>query len=767
MKLRINPYLILITVLLAIADIQFFYKSDILQSRSIISFFLLTFVPGFLLYKLLHPFKVLTSKIICYSMGISVALVMLLGLTLNVILFFQFSIIPLQQHILLIFLNSLISLLLIGNFIQDSLFEDSGKIVYFESDYKFIDLVLVLIATLFPLFSVLGTSLINNGGSNVLSLINLGLIGLFMLFVLLRHEKINSAVFPYAVYTIGLAILFNISLRGWLVTGSDILTEYRMFRSTLNHGFWAASSINHSYNACISITLLPSIYAKLINVSPDYIFKFLFQIIFAFVPVIVFTYTKKFANNTYSFLASILFISFPIYVNAMSMHVRQEIAFLFFSLMILVLFEDKLRSRSRYVMLLLFSFSMVISHYSTTFIALALLPSWYFLDLFFWIFLIVLKKITSREFYFGKYKRIIPIIFIIILYLFSFYWYTKVVNLGGNLERLEKKITSNLTNMFSNDVRVDQTSLSNQFNIFYTPKDKSKLLTSFVNETNAVAAKNYSPSLFYPPKFYQSYKPVLVEPTNLKLNVSNNLYRWIMLYMETIKKIQKVLTIFGVLILLYMYFFETNVNKDLLLISGASLFILLAFIIVPYFTIDYDILRTTQQLLIILSTSTLIGAVFLIQPLSERIRYFLVGLFIISYFFTYSNFLPEVIGGNPPAIQFDNGGVSFERFYVYESEKTSILWLYKHKRDGYLIQSDSDSISRMIMNTLDVVNTSPAMLPSIIYRSAYVYLNNMNVTKGISYQNYQGELLRFTIPKAFFEENKNLIYNNKSSEIYQ
>lgn len=768
MKLKLYPYFATILLLVIVLDLQFFYNVDIYQSRSIITFLVLTFIPGFLLYKLLHPIKTLTSKIICYSMGISVALIMLIGLVLNIVLYFQFSIIPLNKSVLLIFLNSLIFLLLVGNFIQDYISDIKDRMILFDEKFKIYDLFLFFLCTLFPLFSVLGTSMINNGGSNILSLINLGLIGLFILLVLLiKPDKISSGVFPYAIYCIGLSILFNISLRGWLITGSDIQTEYRMFQSTLTHGYWAASLQNHSYNACISITLLPAIYAILINLSPDYIFKFLFQIIFAFVPVIVYLYTRKFANNVYSFLAGILFVSFPIFVNAMSMHIRQEVAFLFFSLMILVLFEEKLRSRSRYVMLILFGFSMIISHYSTTFIALGLLTSWYFLDLGFWLFLTILQRITHKKMYKDKYKRIIPIIFIIILYLFSFYWYTKVVNIGGNLQRLEKKITGNLTNIFSNDVRVDQTSLANQFNIFYTPKNKSKLLQSYVNETNSLAAKNYSSSLYFPPNTYKDYQPVLIEPSILKLNIPTNYFRSVTLYMETIKKIQKILTILGVLILLYMYFTESNINKDLLLISLSSLFILLAFIIIPYFTIDYDILRTTQQLLIILSTSTLMGAVFMIQPLGEKIRYILVGLFIISYFFIYSNFLPEVIGGNAHAIHFHNTGVSFERFYIFESEKASINWLYKNKRKEYLIQSDPDSITRITMNTLGYVNTTPTMLPSTIYRSAYVYLNRMNTINGITYKNYQGEILRYTIPNKFFDQNKNLIYNNKSSKVYQ
>ena len=81
----------------------------------------------------------------------------------------------------------------------------------------------------------------------------------------------------------GLSILFSTSLRGWFITGHDIQHEFAVFQVASRAGYWSIAGHNGDpYNACLSITILPTIIAKITTISAAYVYKVVFQAIFAF-----------------------------------------------------------------------------------------------------------------------------------------------------------------------------------------------------------------------------------------------------------------------------------------------------------------------------------------------------------------------------------------------------------------------------------------------------------------------------------------------------
>ena len=102
--------------------------------------------------------------------------------------------------------------------------------------------------------------------------------------------RITSAT----LYLLSLALLLMTSLRGWYVTGHDIQVEYRVFQLTAAHARWDISDFHNAYNACLSITILPTELAQIVRVDSPYIYKVFFQLIFAACPVLVYAIARRY-----------------------------------------------------------------------------------------------------------------------------------------------------------------------------------------------------------------------------------------------------------------------------------------------------------------------------------------------------------------------------------------------------------------------------------------------------------------------------------------
>lgn len=725
-------------------------------------------IPGFLFWNIIRKNINITWEDIVYSVGLSIATLMLGGLLLNNVSLLISYTTPLTKIPLLFLVNIIVLLLIFLNFI----FRKNKKREPLNLDANVDKLkvvnsvILLIIVTFLPFLSIIGTSLLNNGGPNTFILLNLITICFLILFIGLFHSKLMDSLYPYTMLMIAITILLNISLRTWHINGTDIMTEFRMFQTSLINSYWSMDLQKHTYNACLSITILPVIFEKLTNINSEYIFKFLMQIIFAFTPVIVFLYTKKFMTPVNSFLAGILYISFPIFIGSMSMHIRQEIAFLFFSLLVYSLFNKSLNGLSKAIILLIFGFSMIVSHYSTTYICLALFILWFMINKF--LYLISLK---SRNFKTIFSKSQIPLWFLVSLILISSYWYVYIVSINTQVISIGSKILSNLSLTMSNDTRMDQTSLLNQFNIHYKQSDKNKLLNDYYEKIRSLPIKDTK--FYYPPESYKEYHPFYIPVTVTPLNIPSNAFLAIVYFMETIKKLLKIFILIGVLTLLIQNYkkissgiVKNNKYKDYLLLSSIGLFLLFLFTVLPYITIEYDALRTTQQLLLILLYPAIIGCELLLShKLINHYKTLIVSGFIIFYFSTYTGIINYFTGGFPSSFILTNG-IESERYVVSGEEIESARWLESHKINYKLIHSDPDSVSRINMSTISKMNLNQLIMPSRVYKDSYIYLNKFNLHKGVTHSSYNGEYMRFTIPIWFYENYKDSIYNNGGSKIY-
>jgi len=160
------------------------------------------------------------------------------------------------------------------------------------------------------LVAILGLSIIGARlQNNYLLYTMLGLICLFVMLV--AFDKIDKRVYPYAAFTIGLALLYQTTLMSNGLVGTDIHTEYYYYWLAVNQG-WDIS-LPYPYNSCIGIVFIAPFLAKVLHIDGIWFFKAICPFLFAFVPVLLFLIFKKQFGEKVAFLSVFFLIAVPVW----------------------------------------------------------------------------------------------------------------------------------------------------------------------------------------------------------------------------------------------------------------------------------------------------------------------------------------------------------------------------------------------------------------------------------------------------------------------
>ncbi len=383
---------------------------DIPIIRQIFSFLYLTIIPGFIFVKLLNFERFDKLEILLFSVGFSIAFLMITGLLVNELGYLFGLAQPLSILPLMFVINIIV---LIGGIVayrKNKDFEIQNNETSNNSIISYVFLSL-------PILSIIGAMYVNSYNNN--SILLFLMISIVILFTAGVFSKrfLTPKMYPLALFLIAISILYHSSLiTNYIVPfGSDVPYEYYLFKTTQNNGYWDSalsymtSSGLETYNNMISITILPTVYANLMNIDAQLMFKLIYPIIFSFLPVVLYSVWQKFVGQKYAFLASFLFMSQMTFYTEMLGLNRQIIGELFFALLLLVIVQTKMRPASKVICFTIFSFGLVASHYALSLI-------FFFFISFAFILLIVLKRPSK------KITASMIVLFFVVM--FSWYIYT-------------------------------------------------------------------------------------------------------------------------------------------------------------------------------------------------------------------------------------------------------------------------------------------------------------------------------------------------------
>lgn len=738
--------------------------------------------PGFLFIRMLGVTIRRAAETIIFSVGASIFLLMASGLAINTFLPLAGIDNPLDSRYAVSLVLALNVLLMLSCYLSEAdlhIYLKPARVSVWVA-------LLFILPPLFAIGDILGAVSLNNGGTNVLTMIVLAGIAALSLIILLLRKHVPAQIFPFSLYWICLALLLSMSLRGWLISGHDVLEEYSVFKLTHQHLQWNINYFRDAYNACLSITILPTIISGLMPKIPDqYIFRFVFQGVFALMPVGLYCFVRRYVKRTYAFITVLFFLSQAPLLRDFVFLTRQEMAIFFYMLMLLVMVKTSLSRTQRFALAFIFGLAMIWSHYSTTYIALGVFIIALILksrrlrrigakfSRFRWprgavnlqhkVKLIeVPDEIEVSHLHIGRAANWLPgWRFVILLAILTLSWNTWITGTSDNL----KTVTSSLWQTVSglNGFWDFQAGAAKQFDIFSKPQDESQLITSYA--ATHVGGDNTVKGLPYLPDKYQSYDPQIDSPVMLSARIPSLLAQPLFYVGELAKKLVKVFIIIGAMWLISSKLSGAIADDDLKFLIEANIAFLILFIFMPLVSADYGLLRAYQQLLIGLALPAVAGSVILFKIIFQKKAYYACVVFFVVYFLFLGSFISQLIGMGYAQMQLNNYGIYYDIYYMHQAEDLSINWLGNHGDPEKPVFSDWFARKKIAAFEPRWIWAVDNVLPANITQDSYVFADETNKNKGAAYVFYQGHELNYSFPSQFLNQQKDTIYDNGKTKI--
>ena len=694
--------------LLAIIILQvFIYLTvflDIPIARQTLGFLYFTFVPGYIFVKLLDLSKINRVETLLLSTGFSVAFLMISGLLISVSLSMLGFSKPLSLNSLMLFLNIAI---LIGGIVaykrEKTVPVNRSQIVEKLQNTPFILLFIIL-----PILSIIGVYYVNVYENNLILLFTIVMIAALVVGALLSKRFLPSHLYPIAIVTIGLALLFHTALiSNYIISyGSDVPWEYFVFKSTQNQGYW---SINNPYigdiglgryYSMLSITVLPTVYNSLLNMD-QMLFKIVFPAIFSLVPLGLYQLWQGYVGKKFAFVAVFLFMSqATFYVEMISLN-RQMIAELFFVLLLIVMFKKDMKPANKILCFMIFSFALVTSHYALAEILL------FFVALT--IIFLIFQKHPSRN---------ITLAMVVFFFVLMFTWY----------------IFTSGSAAFNSFLQFGDY-VYNQLGNFLNPTSRGETVLIGLGLAPSPSAWNTVSRIFaYATQGFILLGFVSLLTKRSKLKIEREYF---------------ILSSAAILILVLLILVPGLANT----LNMSRFFHILLFFLAPFFALGVAFLVRT------FSTRK---RIFVVSAL--------LLLVLVPYFLFQTNFVYEVTGSQSWSVPLSGYRMNDlqlygENGYLDARSAYGAQWLSNNFNPNNLstVYADLRSLSN-VLAFYGFSSGTPITNITIMANSSAAYLNTLNVVAGyIPYEQY----LWNSSDISYVFSDSNVVYENGGSVIYQ
>lgn len=701
-------------------------------------------LPGYLVQLATRRKLELTLPNLLYAIGLSLLFWLLGGLAINSILPFWHVNTPLQLRYVLALYGAAVSLLLVAIALRRPQVP-CIPIALPTMAEKFA----VAGAATFPALSVMGATMLNNGGSGLLSILMLVCACLYIVAVAFGHRRLRLPIFPIAIFGLASALLLMYSMRSWHVIGWDIHHEVEVYQATLVNSRWRMSYFpGLDYNACLSLTILPTVLSKLLHITPDYMFKFIYQLIFAVTPLAIYATARRFLPAVMAFLAAVLFISQNWFFELMPALARQEIAIVFFALFVLALTDVALTKSSRRGLLYAFSVAIVVSHYSTAYL-------WLTMCIIATICLWIIRMVTAKA---RGASSGLSWPLLITSAALIFLWEGPVTNTSANASSNFEGLGPQIAQAFLPTTLVSAV----QSALVGPPSTTSTELSHAYNqaEINRVGPA----SAYYAPSTYASYTPSVID-TDVTAHdyLPEKLSSFVHLGISALKAIiNNVMTIIGMgAILFYFLRRPKGASLDYLALCVAAYLMIFGALMVPYIQQIYNLPRLGLQSFALLVVPVVVGFMFVLRRMRWAVPIMMLATVITLG--AQSGLIDQFTGGVQHMTLNQRG--TLDSFYVYDDEIAASQWLAANMDRTQPIYTDPQGNLRLHAYG-GTGSENEELFPDAIPKISYVYLTNDNTQRGYAYLAIGNDALYYNAPLAWLSSNKDLLYSAGGSEIY-
>ena len=725
-------YFSFIIVFILVTFLSIFLNIPIL--RQVLGFIFLTFIPGLLVIYILKLGRLSLVEKIVISAGLSISLVMFVGLLINTIYPLLGYNTPLNTNSVLVSFSVCTLILTIIAYLRN---RTTRFINYSNFKLSTSEKTYLLLPALFPLLAILGMRIMNATNNNLILVLLLLLIPAYTILLVIKHNEIPDKIFPVIIYFISIALVILLALRSNYIIGADINEEYSIFIQTLQNERWIVNP-GSILSSCLSISIMPTVFQSVLNINSQYLFKILYPSIFSISPLIVYLISRKYLNSLYSFLAVLFFMSQYYFLNA-EFSPRTIVALLFFALSIMILVHNRLKNIERYLLFIVFSTSTVLSHYSTTYIFfIALILTWLITPLVFNRFefnnnvidqntILYTENPLSPQKY--QQKRKLTFELIAPFFMIIFLWYSIISTATFN----------NAVTFFSNTM--------NSIQNFFDLKNRGVSATIL---GNGIATNNIPQKI----TFVLSWITIIF----IAIGVSAIFIRYkpgIPIDHERETKEPN--------------FLIQKFDVEYAVLSIVCCLILGISISLPYILQGYDIYRIYVQAMIILSPFFVIGGItfagLLRIFLHKNINYYVILLVLLPYFMCATGTIHQLFG-LPESMVLNSRGDDYEVYVVHPQETFAAQWLNNNASSDLSIYSDwADNDKLISQGDISSVTYDEDLIESDeSFQNGYFFLGYTGIIDSkLLDSNYQWHSLS-QYQNIFLT--KNLIFSNGGSQIY-
>jgi uncharacterized membrane protein len=691
---------------------------DIPLIRQIVVFLYLSFVPGFIILKLLKLAGTMIVEKLLLIIGLSLAFLMFAGLSINQLFFALRVSMPLSFTPLLISLSFLTLVLSVVTYRQ-------GLTANLKLSNTFLNLKNLAPKSVLIIPLILGVvgSLYTN--VYVLSLMIISLVILFGLSIF--SNKFSSIMsFPVILFLVSLALTIQVLLTSKYIMGWDANAEYYVFKLTSDSGHWAllSTAINSvptvNLSSMLSVTVLPTIYYSLMNCSGEVVFKSLYPFVFSLVPVALYSIYSKQLGKTVSFLSSIFFVSGSLVfygVESLSLD-RQIIGAFFLVLSILIILNKSLSVGKRRGLLIVFGAALIVSHYAIALIYLFLVLSMYTIS--------IVRKYQDN---------ILNSRLLLLLFLIALSWYSYSFSIVAT-------ITSSFNFIFSSF-----------FSDFVLPSSRG-LFGAHPAGSNINFASDTYWAFFILANLF-----IAMGVVGLLAGLFGKTKKW------SIDPKYQILSILSGLILLLCLVLP-NLGPSL---NFSRFYAITLLLLSPCFVMGgelvIDIAKTFWQ--------RMTNKCFLVN--AKKATKILIFVVLIGYFLSQSGFVNIVTGAAPLSFPLDYSRAitspdkiiqrNFNAIYIPEQDVSGASWLSSHKVKTAEVFADLISGVHVLVSYGLIPDNLifPITNTTIPLQSSYIYLSSLNILDGIM---STGNISFNTTQISPLLNQNNLVYTNGNSEVW-
>jgi uncharacterized membrane protein len=621
--------------------------------------------------------------------------------------------------------------------------------------------------------SIAGPTRLNNGyGPGAAIAAYVAVAALFVL-LLVKRDSYPDATLQTGILCAAIACLFLTSLRGWMITGHDIQTEYDYFRLNYGGERWEIALYPGAYNACLSITLLPLALVHLTAISGVGVFKVVLPLLFALSPVALYRAARNATPPLIALLAAMFFIAFPAFLTDMPYLGRQEIAFVLLGAALVVATDPGKYVRSRRIVFAVLLGGIVLAHYSTSYVLILVLGAATGCEVLWRIGGRLTGKPRRRA---NKQQAFIRAWMAPAAIGLALLWAGPVTHTAG---QLSTTLSAAVQELGGGGNKVGSSATSSSL-FSSTPQiSDAQRLADYRAQTIAATATARAQQVFLPLSVVDKYQTPVIPLADMPLTGTGKALQSAGIPVVSangalrgaIAEGLQVLIVVGLLVVPFSRRRAFKATRDQYVLAFGALTMLGLLTVVPQFSVDYGLLRAFEQGIFFFGPFMAAGLVWLLSW-TRRAAMPLLFAFMAGILLDLSGVIPQVTGGYPAQLALNDSGQYHDLYDPTQAEYVAATWIEQQVMQSGTTEKTRTPVEAELFtyNEIQTVYTGPLIadvFPTVISPSDYVFLGPEAVTQGQATLSYRGGLVAYKYPFGLLDEHKNLIYSANGVEIYR